>query len=556
MIATPVPKSTPSASCVLIVEDESLVALDLEERLTRLGYQVSAVVDNGADALSHAGRNKIDLVLMDIHIRGDMDGIETARILRDTVKVPVIFLTAHADAATLQRAGLAEPFGYVLKPFDERELRATIEMAHYRYRAEERVRTMERWLATTLSSIGDGVIATDEEGRISFINVMAETVCGWTRSEALGRHLPEVFPIFTAAGDMETIARFERTISEGVTATLGENRSLRTRDGRLVPVDERFAPIRDEHASVTGCVIIFRDITGRKSVELALQQRNAELEAMNAKLVSTQQQLVQSEKMSLVGQLAAGVAHEINNPLAYVFSNFSSLELYVTNLSSLLTAYALMEHELPPDNPLRVSLLELKNSIEFDLLVEDIVNVLGESREGLQRVRKIVQDLKDFSHIEAPQWQLADLHLGIESTLNIVAHDLKYKAEVIRDYGELPLVRCLPFQINQVFLNLLVNASQAIEGKGRITVRTRHVDDEVLVEIADDGRGIAAADLSRVFEPFFTTKPIGVGTGLGLSVSWGIVQSHGGRIEVRSTLGIGTEFTIRLPVEQPTDHAG
>ncbi|MDP1534244.1 MAG: ATP-binding protein, partial [Rubrivivax sp.] len=174
-----------------------------------------------------------------------------------------------------------------------------------------------------------------------------------------------------------------------------------------------------------------------------------------------------------------------------------------------------------------------------------------ETQEGIARVRKIVQDLKDFSHVDARrQWEWVNLHKGIDSTLNIVNHEIKYKASVVKQYGELPEVHCLPSELNQVFLNLLVNAAHAItKERGVITIRTGTAADQVWIEVEDDGCGINADNLKRVFDPFFTTKPIGKGTGLGLSLSYGIVKKHGGRIEVDSELGRGTRFKVWLPIE-------
>ncbi len=419
---------------------------------------------------------------------------------------------------------------------------------------ERTVIDSETEIRTVVESVGDGIITLDEFSRIRSINGAATRIFGYAPDELIGTRIEALMPAERRSAHAHGMQRY---LSGGAPAVIGQQNmelpGLR-KEGSIFPLE---LTVNEMQAGGRRLFVgIVRDITERKAVEIALQQRNAELEALNAKLVNTQNQLVQSEKMSSIGQLAAGVAHEINNPVGYVFSNFGSLERYVAKLVTVLQAYAELEHELPPDNATLRAVWQLKDSIELDFLIKDMSSLVSESREGLERVRKIVQDLKDFSHIEAPEWQLADLHLGLESTLNIVAHELKYKAEVIRDYGELPLVRCLPFQINQVFLNLLVNASQAIQAHGRITVRTRRADDEVVIQIADDGSGIAAANLARIFEPFFTTKPIGVGTGLGLSVSWGIVQTHGGRIEVQSTPGAGTEFTVRLPIQPPSDNLG
>ncbi|MHB8474602.1 MAG: GAF domain-containing protein [Gammaproteobacteria bacterium] len=292
-------------------------------------------------------------------------------------------------------------------------------------------------------------------------------------------------------------------------------------------------------------------ISVRELVEVALHQRNSELEALNSKLAGAQSQLLQSEKMASVGQLAAGVAHEINNPIGYVRSNLNSLTDYVQKILSVLQAYEKLEKTTPPDaQPQWASVRTLKQTIELDYIREDIVNLLAESVEGATRVEKIVKDLKDFSHVDHAEWQQVDIHDCIDSTLNVVAHELKYKADIVKKYGALPKIECFPFQIEQVFVNLLVNAAQAIEGRGTVTIQTGCDTDGVWISIRDSGKGIAPANMEHIFEPFFTTKPVGVGTGLGLSVSYGIVQKHGGSIEVASQLEQGTTFTIRLPIDQ------
>ncbi|HET7845692.1 MAG TPA: ATP-binding protein [Xanthomonadales bacterium] len=284
-----------------------------------------------------------------------------------------------------------------------------------------------------------------------------------------------------------------------------------------------------------------------------LTERNAQLEAANRALASTQGQLLQSEKMASVGQLAAGVAHEINNPIGFVRSNLGSLRQYLKDLLLLLDAYERVEGQLPSNNPELAQLRALKDTIELDYLRADVPNLVSESIDGVTRVEKIVRDLKGFSHVGDAEWKPFDLHEGLESTLNVVAHELKYKAELVREYGDVPAVECMPFQVNQVFLNLLVNATQAIRQRGRITLRTGSDGEFAWVAVADTGCGIEPAALPRVFEPFYTTKPVGEGTGLGLSVSWDIVHRHGGTIEVESEPGRGTTFTVRLPIQRRGD---
>ena len=290
---------------------------------------------------------------------------------------------------------------------------------------------------------------------------------------------------------------------------------------------------------------------------ISLQRANQELRSLNESLRRAQHQLLQSERLASIGQLAAGVAHEINNPIGYVFSNFGTLEVYLQRLFEMLDAYEQAESALA-NRDIATGLAALRGQVELDYLKQDIPMLMGESREGLSRVRKIVQDLKDFSRVDTHQeWVWASLHQGIDSTLNIVANEIKYRADVRREYGTLPDIECLPSELNQVFLNLLVNAAHAFgPERGLIVVRGGDAGDEVWVEVEDNGSGIAPEHLARVFDPFFTTKPVGRGTGLGLSLAYGIVQKHHGRIDVRSEPGRGSCFCVTLPVRRPGGEGG
>lgn len=273
-----------------------------------------------------------------------------------------------------------------------------------------------------------------------------------------------------------------------------------------------------------------------------LEKEQFELTQLLKKVEDAQQQLLQSEKMAAIGQLAAGVAHEINNPIGFVNSNLGTLKSYIENLMSVVDAY---------EEGDTTAIAEAKRRADLEFLREDLPSLVRESQEGLGRVTKIVQNLKDFSHVDQAELQEADLNAGIESTLNVVWNELKYKAEVIRELQEIPLVPCVPAQINQVFMNLLVNAAQAIEQRGKITVRSGKDAEFVWFEIEDNGKGMSEDVLRRIFEPFYTTKPVGKGTGLGLSISYDIVvKKHGGRIDVKSAPGVGTTFRMWLPVKR------
>jgi signal transduction histidine kinase len=277
-----------------------------------------------------------------------------------------------------------------------------------------------------------------------------------------------------------------------------------------------------------------------------------------AQLRSVEEKLLQADKMASIGQLAAGIAHEINNPIGYIHSNLGTLGEYIGNMLEMMKAYdGLLRDAIPDSDESRIRINGIRQKFDFDFLINDLPMLLSESCEGIERVRKIVQDLRDFSRAGYTEdWAMADIHRGLDSTLNIVWNDLKYKCEVNRRYGEIPLIECLPSQLNQVFLNILVNAGQAIDAQGTITIVTSCDGDTVVVEITDNGKGIASKDVSRIFDPFFTTKPVGQGTGLGLSLSYNIVRKHGGHIDVRSAPGAGSTFRIVLPLRQIDRGAG
>ncbi|ACD93809.1 sensor histidine kinase [Trichlorobacter lovleyi] len=283
-----------------------------------------------------------------------------------------------------------------------------------------------------------------------------------------------------------------------------------------------------------------------------LNDRNAEVQRAYDDLKLAQTQLLQQDKMASVGQLAAGVAHEINNPIGFIISNLASLGKYVEKLSAYLDADERLLNGCDPAT--RALLARERQTYKIDRIRQDLPDLLAETSEGAQRVRKIVQDLKSFSRVDGGEFAAADIHEGLESTLSIAANELKYKTNVIRDYGQLPPVWCNLGQLNQVFLNILVNAAHAIAEQGEIRLTTREEDGLVRISISDTGCGIAPEHLQRIFDPFFTTKEVGTGTGLGLAIAYDIVvNKHGGRIDVQSEVGVGTTFTILLPLAKEAE---
>jgi signal transduction histidine kinase len=359
---------------------------------------------------------------------------------------------------------------------------------------------------------------------VAFVNAMLDEI----RKEIGRRKLAEDVALKLNEELEATVEKRTRQLQEQITVRKQAERALQDSYGLLEnKVKERTADLQTANTSL--------------SAEKARQ------EELIRQLAEAHNQLLQSEKLASVGQLAAGVAHEINNPIGFVNSNLGTLKRYITDLLRAMTAYENSEGELTEGT--RAVLAEMKRQIDFVYLREDAGSLLTESMEGLMRVKRIVQDLKDFSHVEESEKQWADLEHGLDSTLNIVWNEIKYKAEVIKEYGGMPKILCIPSQLNQVFMNLLMNAAQSIEGHGRITIRTGQEGDNVWVEVEDTGKGINPEHLNRIFDPFFTTKPVGTGTGLGLSLSYSIVQKHGGHIEVKSSLGKGTTMRVWLPAK-------
>ena len=284
-----------------------------------------------------------------------------------------------------------------------------------------------------------------------------------------------------------------------------------------------------------------------------LEMQHKELETAYSELKSAHAQVLQQEKMASIGQLAAGVAQEINNPTGFIMSNLGSLLKYAAKLSEFIKVQAAALDDLARQGgenrqAAAEKVGEKRRSLKIDYIMGDLETLVEESLEGAERIKKIVQDLKSFSRVDEAECKTADLNAGLDSTINIVWNELKYKAAVRKDYGELPQIRCNPGQLNQVFMNILVNAAHAIEKQGEITVKTRYEEGRVYVSISDTGCGIPEDRLEKIFEPFYTTKEVGKGTGLGLSIAYDIVKKHNGEIRVESTVGRGTTFTVKIPV--------
>jgi PAS domain S-box-containing protein len=490
-------------SRILVVEDEILVREDIEDCLAGLGHEVVSVASTGAEALRKIPTARPDLILMDIRLKGDMDGIEAARQIRTNFRLPVIFLTAHADDATLQRAKAADPLGYIVKPFAETTVNAVIETAMHKHELDRRLRETEEWLTTTLGSIGEAILATDSSRRITFVNRVAEDLTGWSAEEAMGKDVDTVFPLRDGRtrepipGPVATILR------DGKGMELAADTILVCRDGTERQIADSACPIKDKAGNVIGTVLVFRDTSERLRAAEALRQM---------------------QKMDAVGRLAGGVAHDFNNLLTVING-------YATQALDKLT----------PSEALHAPLLAILTAGE--------------------RAGALTRQLLAFSHREINSPRVIDLNALIVDYAKVLRSLLGDHVELCAVVSPSPLaVKADSGQLEEVLMNLAVNARDAMPEGGRLTIETAAVTLEqnalapdlpagpyALLTVSDTGCGMTEEVRQHLFEPFFTTKDVGQGTGLSLAAVYGIVQQHQGNLKVRSQRGEGTTFRIYLP---------
>lgn len=377
----------------------------------------------------------------------------------------------------------------------------------------------------TMDCISDMVLMCDTFGKIKRCNRPLTELTGLPYEQVVERNW---MSLLTGVG-------LQVVDFDGQHGNLFDPHSQRSFEVNVSPIRQPGSPLQ------SGTVVSIHDTTIMKSM-------NSKLEKAYAELQQTQSQIMQQEKMASIGQLAAGVAHEINNPMGFISSNLSSLGKYMEKISAF-NAALLETVEAKGDLDTLNKLNDLRKKMKIDYILGDIGGLLAESHDGAERVRRIVQDLKSFSHVDDVQCKPFSINECLASTLNMARNEIKYIADVEQKYDpDLPLLNCYPQQLNQVFMNILVNAAHAMEGHGVISIKTMREADDVVVRISDTGKGIAPENLSRIFEPFFTTKEVGKGTGLGLSISYDIVKKHGGVMTVESEVGAGTTFIIRLPL--------
>ncbi|NQT26278.1 response regulator [candidate division KSB1 bacterium] len=478
---------------ILVVEDERVVVLEIVDRLEELGYQVVDTADSGQEAIDKAVALEPDLILLDIILQGEMDGIVVGEKILESLDVPIIFLTAHSDELTLKRAKSIAPFGYLIKPFEERALHTSIEMALFRHQLEKRVKQSEEWLHTTMQSIGDAVIATDEKGNIKFLNPVAESLTGWTQDEAFGRAFHEVFNIIHETTRDEQENPVAQVLNTGKTVRLANHTLLISRNGQEMAIEDSAAPIKDARDRLTGVVVVFYDVSDRKQREM---------------------EMIRNQKLESLGVLAGGIAHDFNNLLAAIVGNIS-----------------LAKMNLKPDH---------ESSLIFD-----------EIEEVLVKAKKLAQQLLVFSKGGAPLLRSINIYDEIQEAVPIALHGTNVTYSIKGD--RVWPVEFDKGQFSQIIHNLTVNAVQAMPDGGVIDICYENMiigennqslvpGKYVKISFLDHGVGISPENMGKIFDPYFSTKKIG--SGLGLTTVYAIIKNHDAHIHVESEEGVGTTFEI------------
>ncbi len=486
---------------ILVVEDDNIVVMELRDRLQSLGYNVAGVASSGQGAVDKAAIAQPDLVLMDIRLKGDMDGIQAAGKILEHLDIPVIYLTAYADEDTMQRAKPTRPYGYLIKPFEERELYTTIEIALYKHGVEKKLRENERWLATLFRSISDGVISTNAAGIIKSMNPVAEKLTGWTQAEALGHDLDEVFHFLKEDTEQTAECLVAPVVQSGSQLALSPQTRCVARDGSTVPVTGSLGPILDDQGIMIGLVLAFQDVSVQRHLE---------------------QELLKAQKLESLGILAGGIAHDFNNILTIVLGNISLAQSYVEPESELADVLAALE-------------------------------------KATVRAEQLTQRLLSFARGGAAVREPTAIGPLIKDSVGLGLSGSNVRGEIVIA-EDLPPVEIDPGQIAQVINNLTINAVEAMREGGTLRVYAQAVTVQpedglsvapgqyVRLDIADEGTGIPPECLPKIFDPFFTTKASG--SGLGLAICYSVVQEHEGCITVQSQVGAGTTFSVYLPVSE------
>ncbi len=507
---------------ILIVEDERIIAADIEHSLKKRGYGVVGIASSGEKALELVSLHQPDLILMDVVLKGDMNGISTVKRVRETHDIPVIWLTAHSDKSTIQQIKMTQPHGYILKPINQRELFSTVEIALYRHQMDRKLKESESRYRILVETVNEGLCVIDEKGELTFANNRL--------TEFLGTRLEDLMGNGYQSRLEESACR---TLIEHITnMDLKENTSFELpwthTDGNtvytLVSPRGRF----DNEGVYEGCFCVITDISARKAAERKAEEQ--------------QQLLLQADKLASLGVLVAGVAHEINNPNQAIMSNISFLGEAWENTGVILEEYYQANGDFMICG---IDYSDFKN--KFPLYI-------GRIAEGARRIDAIVKNLKEFYRQEESRMEsIVNINMVVQSAITLLRNYITNHTGGFSTQFEdnLPKIRGDSQKLEQVFINLIQNACQSLtDRKGTVTVTTRcsGFPEEVVVEVIDDGKGVDPENLTKIKDPFFTTNREKGGTGLGLSISNTIIKKHGGSLDIESSPGGGTHISVRFPV--------
>jgi signal transduction histidine kinase/FixJ family two-component response regulator len=542
-----------SSFLILVVDDETVITELVKVVVRDCGYTCQTAT-SGAEALVLTKEHSFHLIITDIRMPG-ISGADLADAVREaSPDTLVAFMTGYAEYDTLSQAIKLRPFGYLEKPFLPDQIISLVEKAHQHWNQAESLRVDAKVLEQTVADKTkelefktDRLLAEKEllNGIIEHANfgLIAIDSAGFTH--LLNPLAVQFLTIEPAVAAAHHGLPYESLLSDGlrepISALLKE-----ARQSDSLQAVEFVNPSNDKSLGVIAYPILHKS----RTVAIVLIIHDLTDKAV------LQKRLLQSAKLASIGELAAGVAHEINNPLGFVISNCSTLGKYAATIRRYVSDLeALAEHPPADRSDMQQAMTQLKKQMDTGYIMGDLENLLAETQDGLGRVAKIVSDLKRFAHPDNDNLQPSNINELIDDALNLVRNETKYCLDIQRNYGDLTVIQCLPSQLVQVFTNIFVNAAHAVKGRGQLEITTSCSPASIRISIKDNGSGIPEKYLTRIFDPFFTTKPQGKGTGMGLSISYGIIQRHGGTITVNSTEGVGTEFVIDLPMSPVNETA-
>lgn len=424
---------------------------------------------------------------------------------------------------------------------------------------KEYIKKIEK-LSIALEQSASVAIITDIYGNFEYVNKKFEEITEYKKQEIFAKNIKI---LNSGLQNKDFYKNMWEDIKEG--KSWNGDMGNKKKSGNIFWWNMSISPIKNNRYEIIGFLAVAEDVTEKKLLLENLNIKNSELEDALKLVKETQMKLIQEDKMASIGQLSAGIAHEINNPLGFVSSNFNTLKKYVKVFEKFILAYKKFESEVDRKDIISIdkelkSLCEIENSCKFDYILDDVTELFEDTEDGLNRIKNIVIALKNFSHANTnDNFEDYNLNEGIANTLTIARNEIKYTAEVKTNLTEIPLIKAKSSEINQVVLNMIINSSHAIKEKldgnqsdlGEIIISTYNDEKFVYCSIEDNGIGISEANLDKIFDPFFTTKPVGSGTGLGLSISYDIIMNkHKGNLKVESKLGEGTKIIIVLPINQ------